>query len=140
MPWVVLADPEGNPFCVLEQRPEHAGSGPIAALPIDSPEPARDAEFWALLTGWRPVTEARTPSLRHPCGRGPLLEFYPEPAPKTAKNRIHLDVRPDGPQPAGAALAATLDLGASRVQHSWGDLPWTVLTDPGGNEFCLLGS
>jgi hypothetical protein len=32
------------------------------------------------------------------------------------------------------ALAA----GASRLDHDWGELPWTSLTDPSGNEFCLL--
>ncbi|HSO63894.1 MAG TPA: VOC family protein, partial [Ornithinibacter sp.] len=31
VPWVVLADPEGNPFCVMEARAEYAVSGPIAA-------------------------------------------------------------------------------------------------------------
>ena len=29
VPWVVLADPEGNPFCVMEERPAYADSGPI---------------------------------------------------------------------------------------------------------------
>ena len=68
------------------------------------------------------------------------MEFYPEPRRKEGKNRIHLDVRP-GPQEAGGtALACALDLGATRLRHEWGELPWTVLADPGGNEFCLLGT
>ncbi len=52
VPWVVLADPEGNPFCVMEQRAAYVDTGPIAALPLDSADPDRDAEFWAWLTGW----------------------------------------------------------------------------------------
>src|SRR5829696_7202432 len=31
VPWVVLADPEGNPFCVMEDRPAYARTGPVAA-------------------------------------------------------------------------------------------------------------
>ena len=34
VPWVVLADPEGNPCCVMEDRAAYAGTGPIAALPL----------------------------------------------------------------------------------------------------------
>ena len=81
VPWVVLADPEGNPFCVMEERPEYATSGPIAALPLDSADPARDAAFWAELSGWQPVSSAMPAALRHPSGRGVLLELCPEPAP-----------------------------------------------------------
>ena len=75
VPWVVLADPEGNPFCVLEERPEYATSGPLAALPLDSADPARDAAFWAELSGWQPVSSAMPAALRHPSGRGVLLEL-----------------------------------------------------------------
>ena len=68
VPWVVLADPEGNPFCVMEERPEYATSGPIAALPLDSADPARDAAFWAQLSGWAPVISSMpaAPSLPMP--------------------------------------------------------------------------
>jgi hypothetical protein len=31
VPWVVLADPEGNPVCVMEERAAYADSGPVAA-------------------------------------------------------------------------------------------------------------
>ena len=81
VPWVVLADPEGNPFCVMEERPEYATSGPIAALPLDSADPARDAAFWAELSGWKPVSSVMPAALRHPSGRGVLLELCPEQAP-----------------------------------------------------------
>src|SRR5688500_16837497 len=49
VPWVVLQDPEGNPFCVMEHRPSYVDTGPIAALPLDSADPDRDADFWAWL-------------------------------------------------------------------------------------------
>ncbi|MGI8949067.1 MAG: VOC family protein [Ornithinimicrobium sp.] len=35
-------------------------------------------------------------------------------------------------------VARALELGASWVEHDWGELPWVVLADPSGNEFCIL--
>ncbi len=140
VPWVVLADPEGNPFCVMEARPEYAASGPIAALPLDSADPARDAEFWAELTGWVPEATSMPASLRHASGRGPLLELCSEARPKTGgKNRLHLDVRLEGEDP-DAVVARVLALGGREVDHGWGELPWRVVADPSGNELCLLPS
>jgi predicted enzyme related to lactoylglutathione lyase len=140
VPWVVLADPEGNPFCVMEKRPEYAASGPIAALPLDSADPARDAAFWAELSGWQPVSSAMPAALRHPSGRGVLLELCPEPAPKAegAKNRLHLDIRLERGDDADAVAARVVELGGRALDPGWGELPWRVMTDPSGNEVCLL--
>ncbi|GAA4705566.1 VOC family protein [Nocardioides conyzicola] len=139
VPWVVLADPEGNPFCVMEERAAYAGTGPIAALPLDSADPDRDAAFWSWLTGWVDAPGVAPRTLRHPSLRGPLLELCPEPAPKTAaKNRIHLDVRLERGEDADEAEARIAERGGSRVPPQWGELPWRTYTDPSGNEFCVL--
>jgi hypothetical protein len=70
------------------------------------------------------------------------------PEPKTAKNRVHLDVRA-APDLVGeermAALEAEctrlVDLGATRVERFEPDEPMSlgfiVMRDPEGNEFCL---
>ena len=140
VPWVVLADPEGNPFCVMEERPEYAASGPIAALPLDSADPARDAAFWAELSGWQPVSSAMPAALRHPSGRGVLLELCPEPRPKdeATKNRLHLDIRLEAGDDEEAVVARVVELGGRELHPGWGELPWRVVTDPSGNELCLL--
>jgi hypothetical protein len=39
VPWTVLADPEGNVFCVLEPREIHRDTGPIAAVVVDCADP-----------------------------------------------------------------------------------------------------
>ena len=40
VPWTVLADPEGNEFCVLDPRPTYRDTGPVAAVTlIDAPPP-----------------------------------------------------------------------------------------------------
>ena len=138
VPWVVLADPEGNPCCVMDERPAYAGTGPIAALPLDSADPDRDAEFWSWLTGWGEVPGVAPHSLRHPSGRGPLLELCPESAPKGAKNPLHLDVRLERGEDADAAEAGIIERGGRRLEAGWGDLPWRSYYDPSGNEFCVL--
>jgi len=140
VPWVVLADPEGNPFCVMEERPEYTASGPIAALPLDSADPARDAAFWAELSGWQPVSSAMPAALRHPSGRGVLLELCPEPRPKdeATKNRLHLDIRLEAGDDEEAVVARVVELGGRELHPGWGELPWRVVTDPSGNELCLL--
>ena len=66
------------------------------------------------------------------------LVFAEVPEPKTAKNRVHIDVNPSGCDQA-EELERLLGLGATQVDVGQGDVPWLVLADPEGNEFCLLG-
>ena len=139
VPWVVLADPEGNPFCVMEQRAAYVETGPIAALPIDSSDPEADAGFWAWLTGWVAGTGEAAQTLRHPSRHGLLLEFCAEPGPKThVKNRLHLDVRLEPADDLESVLTEVSERGGQELYPDWGDLPWRVCADPSGNEFCLL--
>ena len=140
VPWVVLADPEGNPFCVMEGRPEYAASGPLSSLPLDSGDVERDTRFWSELGGWVPVASEMASALRHPSGHGPLLELCPEPAPKdpAVKNRVHLDLRLETGETLEEAVEHLRDLGGSEWDHGWGELPWRVCRDPSGNEVCLL--
>jgi hypothetical protein len=139
-PWVVLADPEGNPCCVMEDRAAYVDTGPIAALPLDSADPDRDAEFWAWLTGWTEVPGSAPRSLRHPSLRGPLLELCHESTGKgPSKNRLHLDVRLEAGEDSDDVEARIGERGGRRELHpEWGDLPWRTYADPSGNEFCVL--
>ncbi|MFC7485340.1 VOC family protein [Knoellia sp. CPCC 206453] len=140
VPWVVLADPEGNPFCVMEDRAEYAVSGPLSSLPLDSADVDRDLAFWSELSGWEPTDSAMPGALRHPSGRGPLLELCPEPRPKgaDAKNRAHLDLRLESGDDEDDAVTRILDLGGHEYDPGWGELPWRLFKDPSGNEVCLL--
>lgn len=141
VPWVVLGDPESNPFCVMEERDVYVDTGAIAALPLDSADPARDAGFWSWLTGWTEAPGVAPHSLRHPSRRGPLLELCTEEAPKGAeKNRLHLDVRLEPGDVVDDVAAGIADRGGRPLGHDWGELPWRVYTDPSGNEFCVLPS
>jgi hypothetical protein len=135
--WTVLADPEGNEFCVLDALYDE--TGPIASVVVDCADPRAMARFWGAATDWivRSVSD-ETAVLRSAAGVGPYLQFARVPEPKTGWNRVHLDVRPypgDDPRTEAARLLA---LGATAVDLGRDEVPWTVLADPEGNEFCLL--
>ncbi|MEW1960016.1 VOC family protein [Kineococcus sp. NPDC059986] len=139
VPWVVLEDPEGNEFCVLDPRPEYDGTGRVAAVVCLAEDPRALAEFWAPLAGMPLVrSTSRMAQLRG--SGGPFLEFVASPTPHTVKNRWHLDVRATR---AGAGrdrvIARALKTGARHADVGQGrGVTWTVLADPEGNEFCVL--
>ena len=139
VPWVVLADPEGNPFCVMEERGAYTGTGPIAALVLESADPDRDAALWAAISGWTDAPGVAPRTLRHPSRLGPLLELTPERSVKAdVKNRWHLDVRLEAGDDEDAAAALIAAHCGRELHPDWGDLPWRVYQDASGNELCVL--
>lgn len=87
-------------------------------------------------------------ALEDPDGAGPRIFFQQVPEGKTAKNRVHLDVR-TAPDLQGEERMAALEtecarlvaLGARRsARHEPAppmSIGFIVMTDPEGNEFCL---
>jgi hypothetical protein len=76
--------------------------------------------------------------LRSAKGIGPYLQFLRTPDVKTGWNRVHLDVRPYPGHDPEAEAARLRALGATAIDLGQSDIPWMVLADPEGNEFCLL--
>ncbi|MGY1650421.1 VOC family protein [Geodermatophilus sp. SYSU D01119] len=132
---VVLADPEGNEFCVIEAGNRFlAGCGPVGAVACDGTRAA--GLFWAAALGWPLVwDEGEETAVQSPRG-GPKVTWGGPPLPpKTARNRLHLDLVPaDGDREAEAARLGAL--GAVRAGTGAGGA--VELTDPDGNEFRLL--
>lgn len=135
---------------------------------FDSADPGAHAAFWAealdyalqpppdgfdswdaALDAWGVPPEHRNDrsALIDPAGAGPRIFFQKVPEPKTAKNRMHLDLR-RAPGLTGDVRLAALEaecerlvaLGATRVQRfdpDPGAHGHIVMRDPEGNEFCL---
>ncbi len=135
---------------------------------FDSSDPGALAAFWAealryelqppppgfaswdeALTAWGVPVEHRNDrsAIQDPAGVGSRVFFQKVPEPKTAKNRVHLDLRA-APGLTGdermaaleAECARLIGLGASRVQRFEADAAssgFIVMLDPEGNEFCL---
>ncbi|MCO8269586.1 VOC family protein [Actinoplanes sp. TRM 88003] len=138
VPWVVLADPEGNQFCVLEPRENYPfdQTGPIAAVVVNCADPRAQAHFWGTATAWTPhVSNDNFASLRSPQNVGPYLEFIRTDG---CPGRVHIDLLPHRAEDRPAELDRLIALGAQPADIGQGDVPWTVLTDPEGNPFCLL--
>lgn len=145
-PWRVLADPEGNEFCVLEPRDLYRDTGPVAAVVVDCADPRAMARFWGEAMDWtvHEVSDGLA-RLRSAAGVGPYLEFLRTPGVRTewdrsSRPRIHLDLRP---YPGGnhTVEATRLHaLGATGIDFGQGDTGWTCLADPEGNEFCVLSA
>ncbi|MEU9208278.1 VOC family protein [Streptomyces sp. NPDC048415] len=97
--------------------------------------------FWSGLLG-RPLDDDDKPGdpaavIRDPNG-GPALLFLRVPEDKAVKNRLHLDLRPQG-RTRAAEVDRAVGLGARQVaDHTRPDGGgWVVLADPEGNEFCV---
>jgi Glyoxalase-like domain len=137
--WEVLADPEGNEFCVLRPRENYADAGAIAAVIVDTPDPGALAPFWAAATGCAAHTyDDGDVGFAPPGGRGPHLELLLVDDPKVAKNRVHLDVAPFTADDQAAEVDRLRALGATEADVGQGEQTWVVLADPHGNELCVL--
>lgn len=114
-------------------------SSRIASVVIDAVQPRVVADFWCHVLGWHVLDEDDgVISIGPPDGAWPTIDVVPVPESKSVKNRLHLDLRADGTSTADE-LERLLGLGARHTDVGQGsDATWVVLSDPEGNEFCLL--
>ncbi len=116
-------------------------------LAIDCADPHGLARFWCSVLGYEVQDEddgiVTIGSPAVPDGKNhlgpvpPALTFAQVPEGKTIKNRLHIDVNPTDRE-QDEEVRRLLDLGARRADVGQGDESWVVLTDPEGNEFCVL--
>jgi Glyoxalase-like domain len=106
----------------------------IKSVTFDCRDALRLAEFWAAALG-SDVDEDSTPQkafVEAPGWGGPNIWFARVPEPKTAKNRLHFDLR--APNGISEEVARLQGLGASVL---WAGEELVVMQDPEGNEFCV---
>jgi hypothetical protein len=118
----------------------------VAAVSVDCDDALVVAQFWSAALD-RPLDSnpssdfAAIGMAEHRDTSGwrlsdePTWLFNKVPEPKTAKNRMHVDLAAPNREDEVARL---VELGATRVADvdEWG-YQWTVLLDPEGNEFCV---
>jgi hypothetical protein len=134
---------------------------------FDAAEPEKLARFWEVALGYitQPLPEGFASledffrslgipeeefgdqwALVDPAGEGPRLYFQRVPEPKTAKNRVHLDVRVAGLDVRGEERHRRVEEHVARLEKLGGTVAWrnddargnsVVMRDPEGNEFCL---
>ncbi|MFG1988459.1 VOC family protein [Actinoplanes sp. NPDC048988] len=122
---VVLADPEGNEFCVIEPGNKFlAGCGPVGALACDGSRAV--GCFWSTALGWPLVWDQdEETAIQSPYGGTKITWGGPPVEPRVGKD-LFLAVEVDGPEEVDRLVA----LGASRAGEG-------VLTDPDGRKFTV---
>jgi hypothetical protein len=112
----------------------------IHGIVVDCDEPARQAAFWKAALGYVDRFQADDwYSLQRPDDAGPFLSFDKVPEGKVVKNRVHLDLRPEG-RSRDAERERLEALGATTLRLVTDDPDdiHFIMADPEGNEFCLL--
>lgn len=129
--WQVLRDPEGGELCTFERADCPAYR--LYEVVLDSTDPEPVARWWARVLGASLTSEGPDEWVVGDIPGAPFecLVVGRVPEPKAVKNRIHLDVT----TPEVEALVAA---GATVLRGPGGDVGWTVLADPDGNEFCAF--
>jgi predicted enzyme related to lactoylglutathione lyase len=135
---LVLADPEGNEFCVIEPGNRFlAGCGFLGELSCDGTQAV--GHFWSEALGWPLVWDQdQETAIQSPPGGAKLAWGGPPVRAKTGKNRMHFDLAPAADGDQQAEVERLESLGASRIDIGQGDVSWVVMADPDGNEFCVL--
>jgi predicted enzyme related to lactoylglutathione lyase len=97
------------------------------------------ASFWAQALRWEVLSVREREVVVGPSEDGPIgLCFMPVTDPKSAKNRLHLDLTTAAAD-RDAEIDRLIALGATHVDiGQTGKESWTVLADPEGNEFCVV--
>jgi hypothetical protein len=106
----------------------------IKTVSFDAADALALATFWAAALG-SDVDEDSTADkafVEAAGWGGPNIWFSRVPEGKTAKNRMHFDLR--APGPVAAEVVRLEGLGATVVRRHEGH---TVMQDPEGNEFCV---
>ena len=118
-------------------------------LVVDCRDVKAQGRWWAEVLGWRVIREEDDEVVivppRRPDGtavpreeRGPALVFVSVPEAKTVKNRLHIDLAASPGGDLETEVRRLESAGARRADIGQGDVDWVVMTDPEGNEFCVL--
>ena len=135
---VVLADPEGNEYCVIAPGNQFlAGCGFLGALAGEGSQEV--GYFWSDALEWPLVWDQdQETAIQSPRG-GPKITWGGPPlTPKTGKYRLHFDLAPPPGGDQQAEVERLASLGATRIDIGQGDVSWVVMADPDGHEFCVL--
>jgi hypothetical protein len=116
----------------------------VGRLTRDARDCALVARFWAEALSWEIADDKEHAVYLVPRealgerGAVPGLLIFHSPNAKAAKNRAHLDLRPDDQVGEVSRLEA---LGTTRVDIGQiGNEGWIVMAEPEGNELCVLGA
>jgi hypothetical protein len=134
--WDVVQDLEGGELCVFTRAEVPAYR--LYEVVVDARDSHRIATWWAEVLG------ATVQHHQDDDQDGEVFSWFEDapgmpfemvfgdvPEPKSVKNRIHWDVDT-------ADVRLLVDHGATVLRERDGEVGWTVMADPEGNEFCAF--
>jgi len=134
--WHVVNDPDGVAACLFGPHPaDPSALGPFE-LVVDSADPRAIANWWAERTGGTVASREGTSFVWIEGAAGfPYMfwVFTGVPEPKTAKNRVHWDVKL-----VDITISGLIAAGATLVRSKDDEIRWWIMADPEGNEFCVV--
>ena len=106
---------------------------------FDAADSGSLGRWWSRTLAW-PVTFEAVEEVEVSSGIDGVasLVFCTVTDTKAGKNRVHLDLASDSPEAMTPMVERLLAAGASAVEIGQAGVPWVVLVDPEGNEFCVL--
>ena len=106
---------------------------------VDAVDPVALGRWWAAALGWTIINDDPNEFeiQREPEHLPGIIFLQVGNTKPSSKNRLHLDFRPDD---QAFEVERLIDLGARRVEVGQGVVPWVVMADPEGNEFCVLSA
>ncbi|MEU5714365.1 VOC family protein [Streptomyces sp. NPDC020403] len=137
---VVLADPDGNEFCVIEAGNTFlADTGLIGALACDGTQEV--GYFWSEVLRWPLVWDQhQETAIQSPNGGTKITWGGPPVAPKKGTNRLYFELAlPAGADPE-AEVGRLVSLGAAPADPGGVDAVRVRMLDPDGNEFVVRTS
>ncbi|WP_326665347.1 VOC family protein [Streptomyces sp. NBC_00385] len=136
---VVLADPDGNEFCVIEAGNKFlAGTGVIGALACDGTQEV--GYFWSKALRWPLVWDQdQETAIQSPHGGTKLTWGGPPVAPKAGTNRLYFELALPADADGDAEIDRLISLGATRdaVGEGADEGGRVLMLDPDGNEFAV---
>jgi Glyoxalase-like domain len=93
---------------------------------------------WGVSSEGPGVTNVEPAGFAYPDPVAVCIDVIAVPESKTVKNRVHLDLATTSAAHQADLVARLQDLGATPADVGQGDVSWTVMADPEGNEFCVL--
>ena len=137
---VVLADPEGNEFCVIEAGNSFlADTAFLGELACDGSRAV--GLFWSSALEWPLVWDQdEETAIQSPHGGAKIAWGGPPVRPRTGRNRMHFHLAPATSGDVHAEVERLTALGARRTADVHDDPGASTLADPDGNEFCVLAA
>ena len=116
----------------------------LVQIAMNAQDDVAVGRFWAEALGWGTgseepgVTNLEPVGFAYPDPVAVVIDVLRVPEPKTVKNRVHVDLATTSAAHQADLVARLRGLGATPADVGQGDVPWTVLADPEGNEFDVL--